>query len=111
MLDRLLATNKKLSETEQECDDLRKTVASSQSQSGPEQETALEVLKAGQTDKAEALFQKIAESQEKLGAKANSQAAQAWRHIGTLAFLHDTQKALGAYTKAVDLARIIHQSA
>jgi tetratricopeptide (TPR) repeat protein len=36
---------------------------------------------------------------EKLSAKS----AEYWRHIGALAFLHDTQKALAAYEKAVAL--------
>jgi tetratricopeptide (TPR) repeat protein len=45
----------------------------------------------------------IAELEQKLRARAEEHgaaAAEYWRHIGALAFLHDTQKALAAYEKA-----------
>ncbi len=74
-----------------------------QQQTGPSSEEALAALKAGQTDKAEALFISIAKERQKTGSKAYTEAAEAWRHVGALAFLHDTQKALVAYAKAVEL--------
>ena len=44
-----------------------------------------------------------AEAQALQGQAALRTSAQYWRHIGALAFLHDTQKALVAYQKAVTL--------
>jgi tetratricopeptide (TPR) repeat protein len=44
-----------------------------------------------------------AEAQEVEGQRALKQSAEYWRHIGALAFLHDTPRALAAYDKAVTL--------
>lgn len=64
---------------------------------------ALACLERGDTDKAETIFQKIVEAKEAEGQTSFKQAAQAAMHIGALAFLHDTEKALAAYKKATQL--------
>lgn len=66
-------------------------------------DTALAHLKDGNTSEAEAIFEEILETETKRGHEANKQAASAARHIGALAFLHDTEKALNAYKRAVKL--------
>ena len=64
---------------------------------------AYAALEQGQTEKAEDLFAAIAKQKETSGKTANKEAARAHRNIGNLAYLHDTQKALKAYTRAVVL--------
>ena len=60
---------------------------------------ALKKLAEGNTQEAEAIFQTITDRK-----KADIQeAAAAYRHLGALAFLHDTQKALDAYRRATQL--------
>ena len=59
-------------------------------------EEALEKLAQGDTRKAEAIFQEIAD-------RDIQEAAEAYRNLGALAFLHDTQKALNAYRRATQL--------
>ena len=59
-------------------------------------EEALEKLAQGDTRKAEAIFQEIAD-------RDIQEAAEAYRHLGALAYLHDTQKALNAYRRATQL--------
>ncbi|MCP4935219.1 MAG: hypothetical protein GY927_13700, partial [bacterium] len=71
--------NRKKVLAEQERDELLKTVKALQQQTGPSSEEALAALKAGQTDKAEALFISIAEGLQKTGSKAYTEAAEAWR--------------------------------
>jgi tetratricopeptide (TPR) repeat protein len=44
-----------------------------------------------------------AEAQEALGRQHSKASAEYWRHIGALAFLHNTQKALAGYEKATAL--------
>jgi tetratricopeptide (TPR) repeat protein len=51
----------------------------------------------------EAKLRARAEAQEILGRTALKTGAEYWRHIGALAFPHNTRKALGAYEKAVAL--------
>jgi tetratricopeptide (TPR) repeat protein len=51
----------------------------------------------------EAKLRARAEAQETQGQAALKTSAEYWRHIGALAFLHNTQKALVAYQKAVAL--------
>jgi tetratricopeptide (TPR) repeat protein len=58
---------------------------------------ALALLSKGETGAAEAVFQEVKEHRKA------EEAAAAARHIGALAFLHDTEKALAAYHEAVDL--------
>lgn len=48
----------------------------------------------------EAKLKARAETHEAAGQKENKRSAEYWRHIGALAFLHNTQKALTAYQKA-----------
>ena len=64
---------------------------------------ALEELSRGKTDAAEALFEEILERKKAEGRASLKEAAAAARHIGALAYLHDTDKALSAYTEAVEL--------
>lgn len=64
---------------------------------------ALACLEQGNTGKAEDIFQKILATKEAEGQQANKEAAQAAKHIGALAYLHDTEKALAAYNKATEL--------
>jgi tetratricopeptide (TPR) repeat protein len=61
---------------------------------------ALAELSQGRTAAAEAIFQRV------VAGKASDiqEAAEALYHLGTLAFLHDTSKALHAYRRAVELA-------
>ena len=66
-------------------------------------EKALTELREGRPDAAEALFRDIKEERRALGESALKDAARAARHIGALAFYHDTQKALEAYREAVAL--------
>ena len=51
----------------------------------------------------EAKLRARAEAQETQGQAALKTSAEYWRHIGALAFLHNTQKALTAYEKAAAL--------
>jgi len=51
----------------------------------------------------EAKLRERAEAQEMQGQAALKISAEYWRHIGALAFLHNTQRALTAYQKAVAL--------
>ena len=64
---------------------------------------ALALLAEGQTGAAEAVLREVKERRKAEGAEALKEAAAAARHIGALAFLHDTEKALVAYREAVDL--------
>ena len=62
-------------------------------------EEALQKLAEGDTQKAEAIFQEIADRKK----TDIQEAAEAHRNLGALAFLHDTQKALNAYRRATQL--------
>ena len=64
---------------------------------------ALAFLEKGNTMAAETIFQKLEERKTAEGKAANEEAATAARHLGALAFLHDTQKALNAYRRATQL--------
>ena len=64
---------------------------------------ALLELAKGNTDAAEAIFQDTLDRKEAEGELSLKEAAEAARHLGALAFLHDTEKALAAYRKAVQL--------
>ena len=64
---------------------------------------ALDALAEGDTAKAEALFRDTLQRKAAEGAAANREAAEAARHLGTLAFLDDTEGALAAYRQAVAL--------
>ena len=64
---------------------------------------AVTQLQQGNTKAAEIIFQDILTRKAAEGAAANQQAAEAARHLGALAFLHNTEKALHAYRQAVNL--------
>ncbi len=61
---------------------------------------ALQRLQQGDTKEAEAIFKHIVET----GEQEVSKTAAAFRHLGALAFLTDTDEALTAYQRAVELA-------
>ena len=64
---------------------------------------ALAALAQGQTQAAKAIFAQTVEAKTVEGAAANREAAEAARHLGTLAFLDDTEEALRWYRRAVEL--------
>ena len=64
---------------------------------------ALDKLKQGDTRAAEDIFTRIAAQAKQKGKDANLEEATALRHLGSLAFLHDTQKALDAYLRSTAL--------
>jgi tetratricopeptide (TPR) repeat protein len=64
---------------------------------------ALRLLGEGDTAAAEAVFEEVKARRKAEGEGALKEAAAAARHIGALAFLHDTDKALVAYREAVAL--------
>ena len=69
----------------------------------PELDDALRELEQGKPVAAESIFQEVLDRKAAEGEAANKQAAEAARHLGALAYLHDTQKALHAYRRAVEL--------
>ncbi|MFZ1851648.1 MAG: tetratricopeptide repeat protein [Nitrosomonas sp.] len=64
---------------------------------------AIDRLKQGDTKAAEDIFTRIADKVRQKGKDANLGEATALRHLGSLAFLHDTQKALDAYSRSTAL--------
>ena len=91
---------------DEQIQELEKAVEALKKQAGapdapPGIDAALKQLAQGETESAEAIFEQVLE--RKKGEAASKEAAAAARHIGALAFLHDTQKALSAYTEAIDL--------
>ncbi len=64
---------------------------------------ALEQAAKGNTELAEAIFSEVAARKSAEGKAANREAAEAERHRGALAFLHNTDKALAAYRRATEL--------
>ena len=91
---------------DEQIQELTKAVEALKEQAGapdapPGIDAALKQLAQGETESAEAIFEQVLE--RKKGEAASKEAAAAARHIGALAYLHDTQKALSAYTEAVDL--------
>ena len=64
---------------------------------------ALAELAEGRPDAAENLFAEILDRRKAEGQAALKEAAEAARHIGAIAFFHDTQKALAAYVEATEL--------
>jgi tetratricopeptide (TPR) repeat protein len=65
----------------------------------PSIDKALEHIAEGETAEAEEIFQVIAQRHE----KDIKETAAAYRHLGALAFLTDTQKAFDAYRRATEL--------
>jgi hypothetical protein len=72
-------------------------------QKGLDSVNALAQLRENNTEEAETIFAAILERKVAEGQVAYQQAAEAARHLGALAFLHDTAKALTAYRRAVEL--------
>ena len=64
---------------------------------------ALRALEQGDTKQAEAVFTEVAASKEAAGKQNNQEAAEAYRHLGALAFLNDSKAALAAYEKSTVL--------
>lgn len=64
---------------------------------------AFDLLVQGDTSNAEEIFVGIAEEAEHKGKEKYIEAAEALRHVGSLAFLHDTQKAFKAYKRSTEL--------
>ncbi|MBS0588871.1 MAG: tetratricopeptide repeat protein [Proteobacteria bacterium] len=64
---------------------------------------ALNSLVQGNTAEAEAIFANIAIEAKRKGKQATLEEAEALRHLGSLAFLHDTQKAFDAYQRSTEL--------
>ena len=69
----------------------------------PDIQAALELLNQGDTAAAEEIFQATLVRKKQVGKAALADAAAAARHLGAMAFLHDTDKALAAYGEAVEL--------
>ncbi len=66
-------------------------------------DSALKELAQGNTIKAENIFRQILQDKIKEGKQANREAGKAARHLGALAFFHDTGSSLTAYQQAVQL--------
>jgi len=64
---------------------------------------AFELLDQGDTIQAEAIFSAVAAEAKQAGKAANNREAEALRHLGSLAFLHDTQKSFAAYKRSTEL--------
>ena len=69
----------------------------------PAVQEALALLAQGDTSEAEKIFRQVLKQKSTEGCKANQEAAAAARHLGSLAFLYDTEKALQAYRQATEL--------
>ena len=69
----------------------------------PNVEQALALLPEGRTTEAEAIFAEIMERKQVEGTAALQEAAAAARHLGALAFLDSTKKAIEAYETATRL--------
>jgi tetratricopeptide (TPR) repeat protein len=80
---------------------LTKAVTALTQQHGPHIADAVSQLEQGNSAAAERIFQDIFTRKAAEGKAVNQQAAEAARHLGALAFLHDTKKALHAYRQAV----------
>jgi len=72
-------------------------------QAPPGVDAALAELARGETAAAERIFAEVLARRSAEGAAANREAAEAARHLGALAYLHDTGKALAAYRRAAEL--------
>ncbi len=83
---------------------LRATIKNLQKDSANElKQEALLALKEGDTEKAEGLLREAVEFRTGKAEKLSKEIAQDWVDIGNIAYLNDTQKALSAYQKAVNL--------
>lgn len=64
---------------------------------------ALDALAKGDTREAEEIFDEVATEARRTGKEANLTEAEALRHLGALAYLHDTKKAFNAYKRSTEL--------
>ncbi len=64
---------------------------------------ALDLLQQNKVAEADALFGQVAAAAEQAGRRSNKEAAEAYRHQGAIAALHEPWKAREAYAKAVAL--------
>ncbi|XOF34095.1 MAG: tetratricopeptide repeat protein [Candidatus Electrothrix sp. YB6] len=64
---------------------------------------AYQELEKGNTGKAQDIFAELAAAKEAAGKKNNQEAAEAYRHLGALAYMNKPKEALVAYQKAVQL--------
>ena len=71
--------------------------------SAPTKEDALIRLRNNDAQGAKAIFQTVLERKTAEGKAANREAAEAARHLGALGFYDNTQEALAAYQRAVEL--------
>ena len=92
-----------VADKDQQIRQLKETVEALKAQSGPGIAEAMAELATGNTAKAEAIFRRVIDAKTEEGGAAYKQAAAAARHLGALAYLHDTDKALVAYRQAVNL--------
>jgi len=65
--------------------------------------SAFAALKRGDVTEAKSLFGKVAEKSESVIQLESQRAAEAYRNLGALAFLDNTQEALNAYRRATEL--------
>jgi tetratricopeptide (TPR) repeat protein len=105
---RLTAVEQERSTDQEELKALRAAVTAlaveaKQPDAPPGIDRALALLDKGQTDEAEAIFEGIVERKTAEGSRAIGEAAEAARHLGALAYLSDTRKAIEAYEKATQL--------
>ena len=65
--------------------------------------SAFDALKRGNTTEAKKLFTQAAEKSESVIKSESQKAAEAYRNLGAIAFLDNTQEALNAYRRATEL--------
>jgi protein O-GlcNAc transferase len=93
-----------LKDKENEINSLKATIARLQKAPGDEfKQAALKALSEGDTIKATELLEKAAQTRSKEARQLTREASQDWVDIGNIAYLTDSQKALKAYQKAIDL--------
>ncbi len=103
-LQKRLPDQQDIAAKEAEIEALRATVKNLQKDSANElKQEALLALKEGDTEKAEGLLRKAVEFRTGKAEKLSKEIAQDWVDIGNIAYLNNTQKALSAYQKAVNL--------
>jgi tetratricopeptide (TPR) repeat protein len=88
-----------LEEEQQQSKELIRAINALAKEKGPDIDEALETLGNGDTTKAKAIFRRITEEQ----APEIREAAAAYRHLGAIAFLDNTEEAIAAYSRAVEL--------
>jgi len=93
-----------LATRDDEIKNLKITIANLQKDSSNAlKQQALQALEDGDTRKATSLMEESAEKRTAQAQKLNKEASQDWVDIGNIAFLHDSQKALDAYQRALEL--------